>query len=459
MLSRRNLIILGLVLAAVVVAGLFFWQQQRAAAQAAAGEVRQETVQRGTILSTVSATGPLATESQVNLFFGAAGLAPVSQVNVALGDVVQQGEVLAQLDTADLELAVEQSRQNLKSAELAVVQLTAPPRPEDLALAEANLRVARAQVFQASQGSRKEQIEIARLNFVLAQNTLTAINDQVDELIAQGNYSAKARLEAQQEQARENARIAELRYQQAQNSGRSGGSALASVEQAEVALERLKRGPEPADLEIAQLQVEQARAALQLAENNLKDAQIVAPFGGVVAAVNVRAGEVPGGQPALILVDISRYYLNVAVDEVDVSRIAAGQAVTITVDALPNDVFSGVVEKIAPQATVNAGVVSYPVRVIVESDDPRLRGGLTATAEIVVQQLTDVVLAPNWAIRRDRTTGQAFASVLRNGQITEIEVRLGLRNENFSEVVSGLSAGDIVAVNTARQQFSFFGGN
>jgi HlyD family secretion protein len=459
MLSRRNLTILSLVLAAVVVAGLFFWQQQQAAAQAAAGDIRQETVQRGTILSTVSATGPLATESQVNLFFGATGLAPVSQVNVALGDAVQQGEVLAQLDAADLELAVEQSRQNLKSAELAVAQLTAPPRPEDLALAEANLRVARAQVFQASQGSRKEQIEIARLNFVLAQNTLTAINDQVDELIAQGNYSAKARLEAQQEQARENARIAELRYQQAQNSGRSGGSALASVEQAEVALERLKRGPEPADLEIAQLQVEQARAALQLAENNLKNAQIVAPFDGVVAAVNVRAGEVPGGQPAIVLVDISRYYLNVSVDEVDVSQIAAGQAVTITVDALPNDVFSGVVEKIALQATVNAGVVSYPVRVIVESDDPRLRGGLTATAEIVVQQLIDVVLAPNWAIRRDRTTGQAFASVLRNGQITEIEVRLGLRNENFSEVVSGLSAGDTVAVSTTRQQFSLFGGN
>jgi len=459
MALRRNLIVFGLALVAVLVAVLFFWQQQQAAAQAAAGEIRQETVQRGTILSTVSATGPLVTESQVNLFFGAGGLAPVAEVRVALADVVKKGDVLARLDSADLELAVEQARLNLRSAELAVAQLTAPPRPEDLALAEANLRVARAQLFQASQGSRKEQIEIARLNLVLAQNALDAINDRVDELIAQGNYAAKAQLESQQEQARENVRVAELRYQQAQNSGRSGGSALAAVEQAEVALARLKRGPDPADLQIAQLQVEQARAALQLAEINLKDAQIVAPFDGVVAAVNIRVGEVPGGQPAILLVDVSRYYLNVSVDEVDVARVAVGQAVTITVDALPNDVFSGVVERIAPQATVGAGVVSYPVRISVQSDDPRLRGGLTATAEIVVQELRDVVLAPNWAIRRDRTTGQAFASVLRNGQITEVEVQLGLRNENFSEVVSGLSVGETVAVRTARQPFSLFGGN
>jgi Multidrug resistance efflux pump len=200
MALRRNLIVFGLALVAVLVAVLFFWQQQQAAAQAAAGEIRQETVQRGTILSTVSATGPLVTESQVNLFFGAGGLAPVAEVRVALADVVKKGDVLARLDSADLELAVEQARLNLRSAELAVAQLTAPPRPEDLALAEANLRVARAQLFQASQGSRKEQIEIARLNLVLAQNALDAINDRVDELIAQGNYAAKAQLESQQEQ-------------------------------------------------------------------------------------------------------------------------------------------------------------------------------------------------------------------------------------------------------------------
>jgi HlyD family secretion protein len=103
-------------------------------------------------------------------------------------------------------------------------------------------------------------------------------------------------------------------------------------------------------------------------------------------------------------------------------------------------------------------VVSYPVRVVLESDDRRLRVGLTATAEIIVQEVRDVVLAPNWAIRRDRASGQAFASVLRAGQVQEIPVKLGLRNDAFSEVTEGLAAGDIVAIQVERQPVSLFGG-
>jgi HlyD family secretion protein len=457
MSSRRNLIFLIIGLAVLAAGAFYFWQQQQAAMAAAATQIREATITRGTLVSTVSATGPLSPETQVNLFFGVAGV-PVAEVAVDLGDVVRQGDVLARLDTTDLTLALEQARHNLRTAELAVAQLTAAPRPEDVAAAEANLKLARSQLFQASQGSSKEQVEIARLNLVLARSALQTIDERVDDLIEQGKHAEKSQLDGQQEQARENARIAELRYEQALNSGRTGGSALSGVEQAEIALDRLTRGPDPDDLEIAQLQRAQAQAAVQQAENNLKDALIVAPFEGVVAAVNARVGEVAGPQPAVVLADVSQYYIDVSVDEVDVARIAAGQAVTITLDALPSDVFTGVVEKIAPQSTLNAGVVSYPVRVIVQSAAAQLRGGMTATAEIVVQEARDVVVAPNWAIRRDRATGQAFVSVLRSGQLAEVEVQLGLRNEAVSEILVGLSEGDVVGVSTAREQFSFFGG-
>jgi multidrug efflux pump subunit AcrA (membrane-fusion protein) len=179
----------------------------------------------------------------------------------------------------------------------------------------------------------------------------------------------------------------------------------------------------------------------------------------VVAAVNIRAGEIAAAAfPAIVLVDVRQYHLDVSVDEVDVARVAAGQPVTITLDALPNDLFTGLVDRIAPQSTVNAGVVSYPVRVLLQSEDERLRSGLTATAEIVVQEATDVILAPNWAIRRDRDTGQAFASLLRNGAITEVPVELGLRNDTFSQILSGLSEGDVVAIETTREQVNLFAG-
>lgn len=461
MFSRRNLVIVLVVVAAAAAGGAYWWQQQRAAEQAAQSELREATVGRGAIVSTVSATGSLAAEAQVNLFFGAAAPVPVVEVAVALGDVVRKGEVLAQLDTADLELAVQQAEQALRSAELGLEQLQAPPRPEDIAVAEANLKLARAQVFQASRGNTQEQVEIARLNLVIAQSSLDQLNQRMDDLVERGRYADKQALEAQQEQLIEAARVAELRYEQAQTPPGAGraGTALASVEQAEIALDRLQRGPDPDDLRIAQLQVEQAQAALEQARNNLDEARIVAPFDGVVAAVNVRVGEVAvGALPAVVLVDNRQYHVDVAVDEVDITRIAPGQVVTVTLDGLPNDIFSGVVDRIAPQSTLTAGIVSYPVRVLVQSQDARLRSGLTATAEIVIQEERDVVLAPNWAIRRDRVTGQAFASVLRDGQIQEVEVALGLRNESFSQVVSGLSEGDTVAIQTTREQFSFFGG-
>lgn len=455
MFSRRNLVIVGILIAAVV-AGVFWWQSQQAAAQNAT-QIRQETVALGTILSTVSTTGALSPDSQVSLYFGASAPSPVAQLNVAVGDEVKAGAVLAELNTTDLQLAVKQAEQNLRVAELRVAGLTAAPRPEDLALAKANLKVANAQAYQGAQGSTTEQIEIARLNLVLAQRALDQLYQQMDDFIERGNYAGKQALEPQEKQLQENAQVANLRYQQAVNRRGSGGTALGVQEQAEVALERLKRGPDPDELKIAQLQVEQAEAVLELARNNLKDAQITAPFAGVVAAVNIRVGEVASAAlPAIVLVDTSAFYIEVGVDEVDISQIAAGQLVTITVDALPNDVLSGFVERISPQSTVNAGVVNYPVRVRVESSDERLRGGMTSTTEIVVREATNVVLVPNWAIRRE--AGQTFASLLRNGQLEEVEVELGLRNENVSEVLSGLRAGDVVAVSTAREQFSFFGG-
>lgn len=460
-MKRTTLVIVGLVLAVLAVGGYTLWQQQQAAQQAAQTQIRQETVGRGTILGAVSATGPLIANTQVNLFFGTGTGTPVMTVTVALGDKVKKGDLLAELDTRDLRLAVQQAEQSLRSAQLALEQLTAPPREVDIAVAEANLRLARAQVYQASQGTPQITVEQARLNLVLAQNQLDQLYERMQRLEDSGRFAEKQALEGQATQLVDQARTAELRYQQALAAPSPGraGSAQAAVEQAQVALDRLKNGPKPEDVQIAQLQISQAEAALRLARNNLEQAQLRAPFDGVVVSVNVRAGEPLGGaQPAVVLADVSRYYIDVLVDEVDIARIAVGQPVTVTLDALPNELFAGVVERIAPQSSLNAGVVSFPVRVALQSANPLLRGGMTATAEIIVERAENVVLAPNWAIRRDRATGQNLVSVLRDGALTEVAVQLGLRGEAYSEVRAGLNAGDVVAVSTAREAFSFFGG-
>jgi HlyD family secretion protein len=382
-------------------------------------------------------------------------------VRVVLGQAVQAGEVLATLVTDELELAVTQAEQNLQAAQLNLETLTAPASPEAIAVAEANLRVAKARVYAASQGASATDIEIARLNLVLAQNALNQTNATLERLAEQNRWAEKNALQSQADQQTQAAQIADLRYQAAQEAPNYGPavSALASVEQAQAALDRLLAGPDPEDIQIAELQVSQAEAALELAQHNLADATLAAPFAGVVTAVNVRVGEpASAALPAIVLVDVSQFYLDVAVDEVDVAQVAVGQLVTITLDALPQVLLSATVQKIAPTATTNQGVVSYQVRLVLGATTEALRGGMTATAEIIVAEAQEVVLAPNWAIRRDRQTGEAFIGLLQNGVITEVPVTLGLRDEQYSEVLTGLQAGEVIAVDTTREQFRLIGG-
>ncbi len=458
---RRNLLILAIVIGLAALGGVYYWQRQQATAQAAQAAIRSEALARGTIISTVSATGALVPTAQVNLFFGTTAPAPVTEINIALGDEVPPGAILARQDARDLALAVAQAEQALTAATLTLNGLTAPARPADLALAEANLALANAQVFAASRGQPASAVQIAYYNLVLARNALSQTYATMDKLVEQGKFAQKNALQAQADQQVQAAQIADLQYQQAKAAPKSGAavSALASVEQAQVALDKLKNGPTAEDLQIAQLRVSQAQAALDLARNNLADADLVAPFAGLVAAVNLHVGEpASSALPAVVLVDASRFHIDVSVDEVDVARVAAGQPVTLTLDAFPNDIFSGVVEKIAPTASVNQGVVSYLVTITLDLTAVPLRGGMTATAEIIVAQTQQAVLVPNWAIRRDRATGQTYVGLLRAGQITEVEITLGLHNELFSEALTGVSVGDVVAVDTSREQISFFGG-
>ena len=457
MRRRLPVILFVLVLIGAAVGGYSLYQQRLAAERAAAAaNIRQAVIARGTIISTVNATGYLAAQDQTNLFFAASAGLPVVELNVALGDTVTTGQVLARLDSAALALAVTDAEQAVAAAQLRLGLLQAPPRPEDLAVAEANLRVANNQVYAASLGQTPEQIEVARLNLVLAQSALNQTYAAMDRLVEQGKFAEKNALQAQADQQVEAAQIANLRYQEAQQApgyAQTAG-AQASVEQAQAALDRLRQGPDQADLDIANLQISQAEAALAIAQHNLENAVLTAPFDGVVAAVNLHLGEPAGPLPAVVLADVSRFYLDVLVDEVDVASVRAGQSVTVTLDALPNLILSATVEKIAPVAQVNAGVVSYPVRLALAPAADQLRGGLTATAAIVVAEVRDVVLVPNWAIRRDRDTGAAYVSLLRAGALVEVPVTLGARDENYSEVVSGLQAGEIAAVSDQRDTFS-----
>jgi HlyD family secretion protein len=198
-----------------------------------------------------------------------------------------------------------------------------------------------------------------------------------------------------------------------------------------------------------------------LSELRLRQAQLIAPIDGRVASVLIKEGEqATPGAPAVTLVNEGAFHITVNVDEIDIDQIEVGQPVAITLDALPDRPVTGTVSEIAPTSNATSGVVTYLVTInIDEGQSEGLRPGLSASAIITVDEVNDVLVVPNWAIRLNRETGEAFVLLkAADGTISEVVVETGLRNDQFSEVVSGLNEGDVVVLTNVREGLNFFGG-
>lgn len=515
---RRTIVIL--VIVAVLVAAGAFFVRQRQAEQAAEIEIlRSADIANGRITATVNATGAIEPESLVTLTFGMAGT--IQNVNVVRGQLVRPGDVLADLTTGELALAVQQAEDALRiqqltlaqrrgsapsAATLASAQADIDAARAQISVAEANVASAEAAVLQAEAqraqllaGPTAGQIASAEANIAQAQlqqkNAQETYNRTIDCFtftLPDGTEQEECPgLGAPEEQARanlENATLA-LRAAEAQlvdlragvrasdvqaadaaiASARAGvlaaqgnlAAAQANLARAEAALARLQEPPTADELAILEAQVASAQTNLALAQLRFDQGQIVAPIAGVVANVLINAGEQASpGAPAISIVNEDAFHITVNVDEIDIDRIAVGQSVDITLDALPDVVVEGEIAEIAPTSANTGGVVTYIVTINIQPrEDVALRAGMSANASIVVEEIDNVLVVPNWAVRLDRETGEALVKVQRaDGTIEEIAVVTGLRNELLSEVVSGLNAGDTVVVTNEREAFNFFGG-
>jgi HlyD family secretion protein len=331
--------------------------------------------------------------------------------------------------------------------------------------AEAALRNAENAVAQAQVAA--ENARQAEANGVeLAEGQLQVAQAQREQLFGAGTPEQVAAAQAQLATARAN--LERLRGDQ-----RAGAvdAARAGFAAAQANLDRLRADPARPDVAAAQAQVDAARAASELAQLALEQAVLTAPFGGVVAAVNLKEGETPSAaRPAISIADLSRFTVDVTVDEIDVSRISAGQPVTLTLDALPDLTLAGAVESIAPVAVDEAAVTSYQVRIGTEASDPRVRAGMSAGADIVVARRENVLLVPRRAVRSDR--GRLVVDVTPDATLCQQpreelpaqpeteprDVTTGLSNEQLIEISSGLDPQNCVYVEGFDSRFTIFGG-
>jgi HlyD family secretion protein len=465
--------VLFVILGVVLVAAVGYWFVWRPRQTEVETEVRSATVERGTLLVAVSASGSIEPQSRVDLVLQLPGR--TAEVAVEVGDRVKAGDVLVRLDSEELVLQVEQARAALTSAEARLAQLQGDARPEEVEAAEANVRAAEAQLSaahanlaQLQTGATEGQIAAAEAEVASAltqQRQAEEVHDMTMKCVTfkiPGTGQKKTicpALGAPEEQARYNLNLADKSLAAAQarldevlsgadvDAVRSARANVAAAEAqrdaAQAQLDKLVAGATAGQTAAAKAQVAQAEAALELAELALEKATLYAPFDGVVAAVNVTAGEMaPAGLPAITLLDTSEFHMAVGVDELDVGRLEVGQEVEVGLDAIPEADLAGEVERIAPAATFEGGVVTYDVVIALEKTDVPIRADMTANATIVVKELSDVLKIPTWVVRVDKDTGQMYVNQREGEEIVRTDIELGVRYEGVAQVLSGLSEGD-----------------
>jgi multidrug efflux pump subunit AcrA (membrane-fusion protein) len=394
----RNLVLLVL-LAAVVVGGYYAYTQytsfQAAAAAAAAlKNIQYGTVTRGTLSASVSATGNIVPVNTAKLTFRSAGI--VQNVNVKVGDAVKAGDVLARLDTTDLELTLATALTNLDNAQIKYQQSAVGPKSDDINIAKANLDKSGANLGKAQSDY-----------------------DKVSWMSSVGMTAQAAALQ----QATLDYQIAQANYAKATAGSTSQDLALLQNQ-----------------MKLSQIQVDQAR-------RNLSNATIVAPIDAVVSTVGGNPGDsVTSGTVMFNLIDLKTLRVDANVDETDMVKVAVGQPVSVTLDSLSGVSLPAKVTAIAPNSTVQSGVVTYLIQMTISRVDPRLRSGLTATANIVVQQKDDVLMVPNRAIKVTRNV--RTVSVQGASAVEQREVAVGMSNDQFTEITAGLNEGERVIIAT-----------
>jgi HlyD family secretion protein len=228
-------------------------------------------------------------------------------------------------------------------------------------------------------------------------------------------------------------------------------------------LQQLQSGPDALDIQSDELNIQQQQTSLQQAEDDLANYTITAPISGTIANLGLHVGDtVSSGTNAATLItdqDVADLSLN----EVDAAKVAVGQQATLTFDAIPDLSLAGVVVDVSPLGTVSQGVVSYDVKIGFDTQDPRVKAGMTVNADIETAVHENVLEVPASAIKTlgtetyvqvfdpplTGTSASSTSGVTTTQTPTNVPVTVGISDNTNTEIDSGLTAGEQIIKNTS----------
>lgn len=388
-MSRRSIIALAVVLATAATA--FFLLRLRSAVSVDVFEARKEPIEE--IVTAVSA-GTVKSRREATISAETTGR--VERVNVAEGDTVREGEILARL--SDPELA-----RQTDAAEAEAVQV------KEL-LAQA--------IARREEAERKHRSEAAR--------------------------------------AESNLRQADQEHGRARELFRGGFLSRSEMEQADTRLANAKEDVRMADIgevtvRAADREIESLRARADAAQSSAmalaarkRKLTVAAPFGGIVTKKTLEVGETKQpGAPLFTLADPGDIYIEAPIDESESAKVRTGQKVRLYPDAYLGETFDGVVSEVKPTIEASKEVSranTIEVRPVIP---PRpLRLGMSVDVEVLTGRKEEALQVPSSAVMERE--GQKFVYVVREGKIARVDVGTGISNWDRTEILSGISPGDPV---------------
>ncbi|PID85278.1 MAG: hypothetical protein CSB13_08840 [Chloroflexi bacterium] len=507
---KRIYWIIGVVVALVII-GAFLFFRSRQSQLASDAENEQETVTAfiGKLSASATASGTVSPGQETALSVEMPNL--VKAVHVRVGDHVSTGDVLMQLDTDALAINLAVAEQNLKLKEASLADLQAEPSEAELASAqaallsaqaqlddllsghtaeevaaqEANLRAAEANVWAASAQLNQTQnavkpadIAAAEANLAAAEANLKSVELQYTRNPDPDDFTANAALAQAREQvtsaqaaldnlragpdsnqvgnaqaslsasaAQRDAALANFDKFNAAPTAAQVAGAEAQIAQAQANLDALLNGATDEQLTAAEAEVAQAKISVADAQAALDAMTIVAPYAGMITAVNYAEGELASG-PVIELIDDSNLKVILEVDEVDVGSIQVGQNATINMETWPNEEIASEVTTIAPSAITQPGssLVTYEVHLSLSDTELPILIGMTANANLITAEKSDILLVPNKAINANRSTGTFSVNLKIDDTIEEVPVVIGLRDNQNTEILDGINEGDVLVV-------------
>lgn len=433
----RNIAIIILLLAAVGY-GIYQWRADQTVSDIA--NYQLSAAQRGDLTTIIGATGIVSSNQSTVLAWQTSGI--VDEVLVSTGQAVRSNQELATLKQTSLP-------QNLilAKAELGNAQKTLEDLPVNAELAKVK---AMQDIVTFEKAVRNAQYTLDNFTVPSEQIGLTAVEAvekfkvELDEArLAFEPYKYYPSSDPTREDLKDRLGEAQSRYDAAVkrlNYEFNLEVAEASLSKAQQDYHKWENGPDPRDVAAIQASIDAAQAALDLAH-------LTSPFAGTITGVNIKPGDkVNPGSIAFQVDDLSHLLVEVSVSEIDINQIKLGQEANLSFDAILSKIYRGIVVGVDRVGTSRQGVVDFIVTVELNDIDESVKPGMTAAVNIVVNELKDVLLVPNRAVRVEND--QRIVYILQDNVLTQVAIQLGASSESLSEVVGGdLKVGDMIILN------------